>query len=208
MTHRMESAIEQLGTESLQTRQLEPLLTRFDAILKNFDSLRHGSNAAFSLPEVAKASTAIASDSPLATASAASLADGALGAAAGPTAIPAQSPSTALPTTTLKVAAQLTPTAPLRQGSNQSVRVRSHLLDRLVNQAGEVMITRSRLEARLDQMRSSMVDLSGNLDRLRHHLRDIEVQSESQMQSRMALAKETHSNLIPWNLTVSPGFRN
>ncbi len=197
MTHRMESAIEQLGTESLQTMQLEPLLTRFDAILKNFDSLRHGSNAAFSLPEVAKASTAIASDSPLATASAASLADGALGAAAGPTAIPAQSPSTALPTTTLKVAAQLTPTAPLRQGSNQSVRVRSHLLDRLVNQAGEVMITRSRLEARLDQMRSSMVDLSGNLDRLRHHLRDIEVQSESQMQSRMALAKETAQQFDP-----------
>ena len=39
--------------------------------------------------------------------------------------------------------------APQRAAANQAVRVRSQLLDRLVNQAGEVMITRSRLEAEL-----------------------------------------------------------
>src|SRR5690606_18769809 len=78
--------------------------------------------------------------------------------------------------------------APARQASNQAVRVRSQLLDRLVNQAGEVMITRSRLESELKQLRGSLGDLTGNLDRLRSQLRDIELQAESQMQSRMAQA--------------------
>ena len=71
------------------------------------------------------------------------------------------------------------------------------LLDRLVNQAGEVMISRSRLDVRLGQFRSSLNDLSGNLDRLRQQLRDIEVQAESQMQSRMALAKDSAAGFDP-----------
>jgi chemosensory pili system protein ChpA (sensor histidine kinase/response regulator) len=75
--------------------------------------------------------------------------------------------------------------------------VRAQLLDRLVNQAGEVMITRSRMEARLAQLRSSMADLSGNLERLRQQLRDIELQSESQMQSRLAQSKDTAAGFDP-----------
>ena len=46
-------------------------------------------------------------------------------------------------------------------------------------------------------MKGSLVDLSGNLDRLRHQLRDIEVQAESQMQSRMALAKDMAQEFDP-----------
>ena len=88
-------------------------------------------------------------------------------------------------------------TQPLRASSNQTVRVRSQLLDRLVNQAGEVMITRSRLESELNQLRGSLGDLTGNLDKLRQQLRDIEVQAETQMQSRMALAKETNLGFDP-----------
>ena len=42
----------------------------------------------------------------------------------------------------------------VRTTGNQTVRVRSQLLDRLVNQAGEVMITRSRLEAELGNLRA------------------------------------------------------
>jgi chemosensory pili system protein ChpA (sensor histidine kinase/response regulator) len=37
--------------------------------------------------------------------------------------------------------------APLRAASTQAVRIRTQLLDRLVAQTGEVIITRSRLEA-------------------------------------------------------------
>lgn len=69
--------------------------------------------------------------------------------------------------------------------------MRAQLLDRLVNQAGEVMITRARLESRLGLLKGSMGELSINLDRLRQQLRDIEVQSESQMQSRLALSKDS-----------------
>ena len=85
----------------------------------------------------------------------------------------------------------------VRQASNASIRVRSQLLDRMVNQAGEVMITRSRLEAELGQLRGSLQDMSGNLNRLREQLRDIELQSETQMQSRLALAKEAQLGFDP-----------
>jgi chemosensory pili system protein ChpA (sensor histidine kinase/response regulator) len=84
-----------------------------------------------------------------------------------------------------------------RSVAGQTVRVRALLLDRLVNQAGEVMISRSRLDARVVQMRSSLGELSGNLDRLRQQLRDVEVQAESQMQSRMAHSKDDGQDFDP-----------
>ena len=84
-----------------------------------------------------------------------------------------------------------------RPAANQSVRVRSQLLDRLVNQAGEVMITRSRMDARLNQLRASLGELDGNLDRLRQQLRDVELQAESQMQSRLAQAKDSAQAFDP-----------
>jgi len=49
-----------------------------------------------------------------------------------------------------------------RSVAGQTVRVRALLLDRLVNQAGEVMISRSRLDARVVQMRGGLGELSGN----------------------------------------------
>ena len=57
--------------------------------------------------------------------------------------------------------------APVRVAAGQSVRVRSQLLDRLVNEAGEVLIARSRLDMRLSNIRSSIKDMSANLERLR-----------------------------------------
>jgi chemosensory pili system protein ChpA (sensor histidine kinase/response regulator) len=72
----------------------------------------------------------------------------------------------------------------------QAVRVRADVLDRLVNQAGEVSISRSRLENEVGQIRSSLSDLTENLGRLRGQLREIEIQAETQMQSQLSLAKE------------------
>jgi chemosensory pili system protein ChpA (sensor histidine kinase/response regulator) len=86
---------------------------------------------------------------------------------------------------------------PLRQAAAASIRVSSHLLDRMVNQAGEVMITRSRMEAELGQLRGSLSDMNGNLNRLRQQLRDIELQAETQMQSRLAQAKEAQAGFDP-----------
>jgi chemosensory pili system protein ChpA (sensor histidine kinase/response regulator) len=75
--------------------------------------------------------------------------------------------------------------------------VRPELLDRLVNQTGEVMISRTRMESELVALRGSLKDLTGNLDRLRQQLRDIELQAETQMQSRLAQAKASNQTFDP-----------
>ena len=176
MTHRMESAIEHLGNESVQAQQLEPLLARFDAIQAHFDALRALPEKLSSLPQAAPA----AADQ------------------AGVAEAPEEGAGLPVPVALAQVTAEvLVPLAPARQLSNQSVRVRSQLLDRMVNQSGEVMITRSRLEARVGQLRGSLNELTGNLDRLRNQLRDIELQSESQMQSRLAQAKDSDQGFDP-----------
>ena len=172
MTHRMESAIEYIGSESLQAVQLEPLLTRFDNLQAAFAAL-----GAEPEPEV----EAVAVAAPVAA-------------------------TQYKPTSTSQVVSEvkrLIPLpaaatfAPAKAISNQSVRVRSQLLDRLVNQAGEVMITRSRMDARLTQLKASLGELGGNLDRLRQQLRDVELQAESQMQSRLAQTKDTAQAFDP-----------
>jgi chemosensory pili system protein ChpA (sensor histidine kinase/response regulator) len=178
MSHRMESEIEEFGLEGVKPTDLESLLQRLDALQANLDQLRAtGGQAEPAAQEEPVAAAAPATPAPEATA------PGAPAAPAAPRNV------IALPATTML--------APIRQAANQAVRVRSQLLDRLVNQAGEVMITRSRLEAELKQLRSSLTDLSGNLDRLRSQLRDIELQAESQMQSRLALAKDSAANFDP-----------
>ena len=182
MSHRMESEIEEFGFEGVKPSDLDTLLQRLDALQANLDELRATGGApapseigrpAASVPHAADAQQ-----------------PGAVAPVAGTAAKPA------VPRNAIALPATST-VAPVRQASNQQVRVRSQLLDRLVNQAGEVMITRSRLEAELKQLRSSLADLSGNLDRLRSQLRDIELQAESQMQSRLAQSKDTAAGFDP-----------
>ncbi|MEB0013404.1 Hpt domain-containing protein [Glaciimonas sp. Gout2] len=70
------------------------------------------------------------------------------------------------------------------------VRVNADVLDRLVNQAGEVSIARSRMESGVGSLQQSLVELTENVDRLRGQLREIEMQAETQISSRMTLAGE------------------
>ncbi|HEX9171732.1 MAG TPA: Hpt domain-containing protein [Telluria sp.] len=70
------------------------------------------------------------------------------------------------------------------------VRVRADILDRLVNQAGEVSITRSRLETQVGTLKTAMTEFSDNVARLRRQLREVEMQAESQIASRMSIAGE------------------
>ncbi|HEY2187500.1 MAG TPA: Hpt domain-containing protein [Caldimonas sp.] len=81
--------------------------------------------------------------------------------------------------------------------SQSAVRVRAPLLDRLVNQAGEVSITRSRIESGVGQIKGSLGDLTDNLERLRGQLRDIELQGEVQMSSRLEAAKAASQAFDP-----------
>jgi chemosensory pili system protein ChpA (sensor histidine kinase/response regulator) len=70
------------------------------------------------------------------------------------------------------------------------VRVRADILDRLVTQAGEVSITRSKLENQMGVLKGALADFSDNLGRLRRQLREVEMQAESQIASRLSIAGE------------------
>ena len=69
------------------------------------------------------------------------------------------------------------------QFANPLVRVRSELLDKLVNEAGEVSIARSRLDNSIGGLRSSMNELAENVNRLRAHVRELEMQGEMRIQA-------------------------
>jgi chemosensory pili system protein ChpA (sensor histidine kinase/response regulator) len=77
------------------------------------------------------------------------------------------------------------------------VRVRAPLLERVVNHAGEVSIRRARIEAEVSQVRGSLNDLDDNLERLRTHLRELELQGESQIASRIEAAKAMSQEFDP-----------
>jgi chemosensory pili system protein ChpA (sensor histidine kinase/response regulator) len=100
------------------------------------------------------------------------------------------------PRTTVAAAAA-TAAQPASASATSTVRVRAPLLDRLVNHAGEVSIARSRIESEVGQMKGSLGDLTENLERLRTQLRDIELQAETQISSRMEAAKALGANFDP-----------
>ena len=67
-----------------------------------------------------------------------------------------------------------------RRGQNQ-IRVRTELLNEIVNYAGEVSISRSRMEQQIFGFRENLKELNQNVSRFRDQLRDLEIQSESQI---------------------------
>ncbi|MBC7395494.1 MAG: Hpt domain-containing protein [Variovorax sp.] len=200
--HRMESEIEYVGSAGADTASVERLLGRFDGLQATFDALR-ADDAATQAEIAQKVATAAAMPLVSAAKPAEPLPNAADEAGADLFSEGIDTVDTVdtveTPALAKTKAALPTPSAlvPLRASSTQQVRIRTQLLDRLVAQAGEVIITRSRLEAELGQLRSSLGDLTGNLDRLRQQLRDIEVQAESQMQSRLAQAKDSQQGFDP-----------
>ncbi len=77
-------------------------------------------------------------------------------------------------------------------GARTLLRVRSDMVDRFVNEAGEIAIARTRIEGELRTLRRSMLDLTENVIRLRNQLREVEIAAESQMQARVAEAETRH----------------
>jgi chemosensory pili system protein ChpA (sensor histidine kinase/response regulator) len=198
LAHRMESAIEAAtpAGATLAAAQLAALQARFDRMEAVLDGLRTRDAADYA--QALKAAEAVAAAPVVAAPANASAAD-----AAVRTPLDDVPPGMALPPTgaTGVLAAAGGRQVPVVQtrGSltGQLVRVRAQLLDRMVNQAGEVSIARSRLETQLSQLKASLADLTDNLERMRQHLRDIELQGETQMQSRIAAAKEAEAVFDP-----------
>jgi len=77
------------------------------------------------------------------------------------------------------------------------LRVRSDVVDRLVNEAGEINVARSRMEAEMGVVKENLLELTASVMRLRQQLREVEIQAESQMQARVSLAKDHSEQFDP-----------
>ncbi len=209
MLHRLESRIEHLTSVLSETPvssdDIEPLLARCDALQQVFETLRQSVVAEATEPtpravEPAAARADVVEPAPLATAAVTDeeTLDDVVGATAG--AASASAPAgddidwSRFGTT---AAADDVPAVSAHTVSTSAVRVRAPLLDRLVNQAGEVSITRSRIASDVNHMKDSLVDLSDNLERLRGQLHDIEIQAETQISSRMEAARSASEEFDP-----------
>jgi chemosensory pili system protein ChpA (sensor histidine kinase/response regulator) len=69
------------------------------------------------------------------------------------------------------------------------LRVNADIIDRFVNEAGELSIARSRIDQEMMVFKQSLLDLTDNVNRMRTQLREIEIQAESQIQSRLKEAE-------------------
>jgi chemosensory pili system protein ChpA (sensor histidine kinase/response regulator) len=74
----------------------------------------------------------------------------------------------------------------------QSLRLKSDILDTLLNEAGEVAIARARIENVLNAYKQTAQELASNVERLRGQLRELEIQAETQMRSRLSQVDESH----------------
>ena len=86
--------------------------------------------------------------------------------------------------------------APLA-GPVAMLRINADTLDRLINESSEISIARSRLEGELRAIKQSLSDLNDSVRRLRNQLRDLELQADSQMQSRLSLLDEKDQAFDP-----------
>ena len=77
------------------------------------------------------------------------------------------------------------------------LRVNAERLDRLITEAGEAAIARSRIESELRQTKQALGDLNESIARLRTQLREVEVQADSQMQSRRSELAEHDQDFDP-----------
>ncbi len=180
--HALESRVEGFPGNVSQA-DIEAVIQGCDAFQAAFDALRAGASAVPVHPPANPSSPPgpLAPADPAAPDSLQTL-DAQVPPAPVPSAVPAA------PGSLSRMPAAVTAAPPLPQPSSRTgvsmVRVRTQTLDRLMNQTGEVMISRARLESEMRLMRGAMQELSVNVERLRAQLRDIELQSELQMQSR------------------------
>ena len=211
MAHVLESAIERLSAqEGLQAHELDPLVARADAMAAAFDALRKPQSVA-PLAPLPLASTPLPEPQPAPAVQAVLPELEALDFDLAPSEAPAEGlaeppePSTAplvepsIDWSRFRADADGPAELPADRAAatGAAVRVRAGLLDRLVNNAGEVSITRSRIDSTVQQLQGSLGELTESLERLRRQLRDIELQAETQISSRMEAAKASLQTFDP-----------
>ena len=216
MAHRLETAIEHLlARGAVEAPAVEALQGRVDALMANFEALRQRDAAAYA-QATAQADAAPPALAPVEEVQPALQAEplDVAPPVVPPAPVPeasqaARAASTEIDWSRFELAPASSATSatallPERRGadrpgsgSSAAVRVRAPLLERLVNHAGEVSITRSRIESEVATLRGSLGDLNDNLERLRAQLRDIELQAETQISSRMEAARAASQSFDP-----------
>lgn len=88
-------------------------------------------------------------------------------------------------------------TTPVKKEETQYIRVASGILDALINEAGEVRLSRTTLEGTLDNNRKSLDDLKVSSQKLARILKEVEVQAESQITARKDQLFETGKDFDP-----------
>ncbi|MBC3869915.1 response regulator [Undibacterium oligocarboniphilum] len=190
--HDMETRIESLMHTGHLVRQplMDDLLARHDHSMQLFEYLQHPEAA--SVPVVPQVLTAaqeldqfqdaqVASEVQAQHVPATEAADSQMVSLTPLMPVAVNTPATRTSAPATQVSLPAAPGAPV-----PLVRVRADVLDRLVNQAGEVSISRSRLENEVGTLRASLGELTENVSRLRDQLREVEIQAETQITSRMA----------------------
>jgi chemosensory pili system protein ChpA (sensor histidine kinase/response regulator) len=107
-----------------------------------------------------------------------------------PVVVPLPTPDHAPPRATAEA-------ADVEGGARAMLRVRADIIDRLVNEAGEVAIARARIESELRALKANLLELTGSVIRLRTQVREIEIQAESQIQSRLMQVGEGEEGFDP-----------
>ena len=88
------------------------------------------------------------------------------------------------------------PTRSAERGA-QYLRLRAEVLDRLINEAGEISIARSRMDREMQGFKGLALDLTESVFRLRNYLRELELEADTQLQSRLSILQESNETFDP-----------
>ena len=180
-THLLETRVQDALNEGHASSSLiDDIEAGCDALAQAADNLRHGQSGKVELPVTEASGDTPAPPVPQDEDSAA----------------PAPAKSVPPPVSTLPE-----PQAQESDSTQQAMlRVRADLVDRLVSEAGELAIARTRIEGEMRSLKTSLLDLTENVIRLRRQLREIEIQAETQMQARVAHTPEGQEEFDPLEL--------
>ncbi|ANB16828.1 Hpt domain-containing protein [Dokdonella koreensis] len=172
LSHAMESLLETIhaGTRRMDRAAIESFERGFDRLHGLVQ--RVGQRQAIAMPHHAIARFEhLAAGQPLAPATADAPAPAVPAAPRAPVPAPAAAPFVAEDDETMRAPQEM-------------IRVRSELVDSLVNYAGEVSIYRSRLEQQIASFRFNLVEFEQTVNRLREQLRKLEIETEAQIIAR------------------------
>ncbi|HZX32033.1 MAG TPA: Hpt domain-containing protein [Rhodocyclaceae bacterium] len=171
------------ATHILEAR-VEDILRSGSANRAQVEEIENGCDTLIQLTERLQDGGASVEEAAPVTSFAATEAEPEAGPAVEPvTAAPVSAPATPSPAAVAVAVAEAEPEGGAQKAT---LRVRADLLDRLVNEAGELSIARARIEGEMRGLKGSLLELTENVIRLRRQLREIEIQAETQMQANVA----------------------